>query len=147
MEKEKEKEFSASWAGGEFRPSERGRGQAAQPTHGGAGRRGRTPWVRAHASARGGGRTGRARPPVRSTVVLRREPNFATEEWWRGTGGVGDLGVAPIWSEGAWGGRSTARWRALVAVRSPARLPSAIGGGRWVHCVCEGMAKLKNYMN
>jgi hypothetical protein len=39
------------------------------------------------------------------------------------------MGVGPIWPEGAWGGRSTARWRALAAVRSPARLPSAIGGG------------------
>jgi hypothetical protein len=72
--KEKEKEFSASWAGGEFRPSEHGRGQATQPAHGGAERRGQTPWVRAHASARGGGRTGRARPPVRFVAVLRREP-------------------------------------------------------------------------
>jgi hypothetical protein len=33
----------------------RGHGQAAQPAHGGAERRGRTLWVRAHASARGGG--------------------------------------------------------------------------------------------
>jgi hypothetical protein len=38
---------------------------------------------------------------------------------------VGDHGVGPIWPKGAWGGRSTARWRALAAVR----LPSAIGGG------------------
>jgi hypothetical protein len=29
----------------------------------------------------------------------------------------------------AQGGRSTARWRVLAAVRSPARQPSAIGGG------------------
>jgi hypothetical protein len=36
--------------------------------------------------------------------------------------------VGPILLEGAWGGRSTARWRALAAV-SPARLPGAIGGG------------------
>jgi hypothetical protein len=34
----------------------------------------------------------------------------------------------PIWPEGARGGRSTVRWRALAAVRSPARQPSAIGG-------------------
>jgi hypothetical protein len=51
--KEKEKEFSGSWTGGRFRPSERG--QATQPAHGGAEWRGRTPWVRAHASERGGG--------------------------------------------------------------------------------------------
>jgi hypothetical protein len=34
-----------------------------------------------------GGRTGRARPPLRFTAVLRREPRFVMEEWWRGTGG------------------------------------------------------------
>ena len=39
------------------------------------------------------------------------------------------MGVGPIWPEGAWGGRSTARWQVLVAVRSPARLTGAIGGG------------------
>jgi hypothetical protein len=38
------------------------------------------------------------------------------------------MGVGPIWLEGAWGGWSMARWWALAAVRSPARLPSAIGG-------------------
>jgi hypothetical protein len=31
-----------------------------------------------------------------------------------------------IWSKGAWDGRSTARWRAPAAVRSPVRLPVAI---------------------
>jgi hypothetical protein len=34
-----------------------------------------------------GGRTGQVRPPVRSAAVLCREPGFATEDWWRGTGG------------------------------------------------------------
>jgi hypothetical protein len=53
--KEKERGFSASWARGGFRPSERGRRQAAQPAHKGAEQRGRTPWVWAHVSARGGG--------------------------------------------------------------------------------------------
>jgi hypothetical protein len=36
------------------------------------------------------------------------------------------MGVGPIWLEGAWGGWSMARWRALAAVKSPARLPGAI---------------------
>jgi hypothetical protein len=35
----------------------------------------------------------------------------------------------PIWPESARGGRPTVRWWALAAMRSPARLPSAIGGG------------------
>jgi hypothetical protein len=37
--------------------------------------------------------------------------------------------VGPIWSEGAWDGWSTARWRAPAAGRSPVRLPGAIGEG------------------
>jgi hypothetical protein len=36
------------------------------------------------------------------------------------------MGVGPIWLEGAWGGRSMVRWRALAAVKSPARLPRAL---------------------
>jgi hypothetical protein len=38
--------------------------------------------------------------------------------------------VGPIWPVDAWGGRSTARWRAPTAVGSPARLPGAIGEGK-----------------
>jgi hypothetical protein len=55
--RKKKKEFSASWAGGEFRPSRaRARaGQAAQLARGGAAMAQRTPWAQAHASARGGG--------------------------------------------------------------------------------------------
>jgi hypothetical protein len=34
-----------------------------------------------------------------------------------------------IWSEGARDGRSTARWQALVTVKSPARLLGTIGEG------------------
>jgi hypothetical protein len=34
-----------------------------------------------------GGANRSARPPVRFAAVLRREPGFATEEWWQGTGG------------------------------------------------------------
>jgi hypothetical protein len=37
--------------------------------------------------------------------------------------------VGPIWPEGAWDGRSTARWWAPAAVGSPARLSGAIGEG------------------
>jgi hypothetical protein len=51
--KRKKKGNSQLAGPGGIRPSERG--QAAQPTHGGAERHGRTPWVRAHASTRGGG--------------------------------------------------------------------------------------------
>jgi hypothetical protein len=36
----------------------------------------------------------------------------------------------PIWPEGAWGGRSMLRWRALAAVRSPARPTGVIGEGK-----------------
>jgi hypothetical protein len=53
--KRKKKKNSQLAGRGGFRPSERGRGQAAQPAHGGAARHGRTPWAWAHASARGGG--------------------------------------------------------------------------------------------
>jgi hypothetical protein len=38
--------------------------------------------------------------------------------------------VGLIWSEGARDSRSTARWRALVTVRSPVRLPGTIGEGK-----------------
>jgi hypothetical protein len=56
--RKKKKEFSDSWAGGNFGLAERGRargGQAAQPAHGGAAMARWAPWARAHASARGGG--------------------------------------------------------------------------------------------
>jgi hypothetical protein len=35
-----------------------------------------------------------------------------------------------IWPKGARDGRSMVRWRALVTVRSPARLPGTIGEGK-----------------
>jgi hypothetical protein len=50
--KRKKKRNSQLAGPGGIWPRERGRGQAA---HGGAERRGRTPWARAHVSARGGG--------------------------------------------------------------------------------------------
>jgi hypothetical protein len=91
----------------------------------------------------GGGRTGRARPPVRSAAVLRREPGFATEEWWRGTSeGRGSWGRANL-TEGCLG------WPVHGAVAG-ARGGEATKRNRrrgWVHCVCEGMTKLKNYMS
>ena len=40
------------------------------------------------------------------------------------------LVVGSIWSVGAWNGRSAVRWRALVAVRSPARPMGVIGEGK-----------------
>jgi hypothetical protein len=39
-----------------------------------------------------GGRTGRARPPVRSAAVLCWGPSSVTMEWWQGTGGGRDHG-------------------------------------------------------
>jgi hypothetical protein len=75
-------------------------------------------------------------------VVLRREPGFATEEWQQGTGrGRANLsGGCSGWPAhgevaGAHGGEVTSE----AAERDTRR--------GWVHCVCEGMAKLKNYMN
>jgi hypothetical protein len=35
-----------------------------------------------------------------------------------------------IWSEGAWDGRSTARWQAPAVMGSPVRLLGAIGEGK-----------------
>jgi hypothetical protein len=43
--------------------------------------------------------------------------------------GSGIMVEGLIWPKGARDGRSTARWRASMAVRSPVRLPDAIGGG------------------
>jgi hypothetical protein len=39
-----------------------------------------------------------------------------------------------IWSEGARDSQSMARWQAPVAVKSPVRLPGAIGEGKGVPC-------------
>jgi hypothetical protein len=94
-----------------------------------------------------GGRTGRARSPVRSTAVLRREPGFATEEWWQARAGVGDHGGRSDLAGGCLG------WPVHGAVAG-ARGGEVTGKATerkrrrgWVHFVCEGMAKLKNYMN
>jgi hypothetical protein len=43
---------------------------------------------------------------------------------------------------GPWRGGERPRW-----VRSPVRLPDAIGAGGWVRCACEDMVKLKSYNN
>jgi hypothetical protein len=79
--------------------------------------------------ALGGGQPGRSsttgEAPWRFSVavpILRRQ-----------SGGKARAEVGPIWAEGAWDGRSTARWRAPTAVGSPARLPGAIG--EWNGCV------------
>jgi hypothetical protein len=55
--------------------------------------------------------------------------------------------VGPIWSEGAWDGRSTARWQEPAVVGSPVRLPGVIGERGWVRCAREGTVKLKNNIN
>jgi hypothetical protein len=44
--------------------------------------------------------------------------------------GAGISGVGSIRPEGAWGGRSTVRWRVLAAAMLLARQLSAIGGGK-----------------
>jgi hypothetical protein len=127
--REKEKEFPANWAGGDFGPASAGarararaggpagprRSGAARADAVGAGpcvseRRGVTAWS---GRRRGGGRTGRARPSVRSMAVLRREPGFATEERWRGTGG----------GRGSW-------WRGQFGQRVLGVAGPRCGGGR-----------------
>jgi hypothetical protein len=86
--RKKEKEFSANWAGGILAQQARaracGRGQAA---HGGAERRGRMPWVRAHRQREKGVTAWSLRQGGEPVGLDCREPGFATEEWWRGTGG------------------------------------------------------------
>jgi hypothetical protein len=163
MGKEKEKEIPARWARGRcFWPSRaRVRARAwhtAQPAHEGAARRGQTPWAWAHTSTRGGGNGGArategggvnrsARPPVMPAAVLRRDPSFAMGKWWRGTGGG-------RWSRG-WGQFDRQRPRVAGPWRGGGRGGSEVAGeaaGRnrrweWVHCVREGVAKLKNHVN
>jgi hypothetical protein len=99
--KEKEKEFSASWVRGDFGPVSEGARAGAgrwpsrpmeerRSTGGHRGRgltRQREEGVTVWSGRRREGANRSARPPVRSTTVLRREPGFATEECWRGTGG------------------------------------------------------------
>jgi hypothetical protein len=77
-----------------------------------------------------GGRTGRS--PTAGEV----RDGFPPGSWFCDDGvvarhgrGYGITVVGPIWPEGAWDGRSTARWRAPAAVGSPVRLPGVIGKG------------------
>jgi hypothetical protein len=131
-EKEKEKEFSASWAGGISAQPSAGAGGAGGP----AGPREpetarRTPWARAHAPERGkerwrqggGGRSaaGENRSSVIPTVVPRRWSGFEWMEWWQSTsGGRGSR----RWSQfGRWmPGVAVPRWVAgSTAVRPPVR--------------------------
>jgi hypothetical protein len=154
--RKKKRNSQLAGPGGEFRPSERGR--PSRPTEersGTGGRHGRGPTCQREeggngverATDGGGGRTGRARPPVRSAVVLRWEPDFATEEWWRGTGGVGDHGGRSNLAGGCLG------WLihdAVAGARGGEVADEAAERNRrrrWVHCVCGGKANLKNYIN
>jgi hypothetical protein len=55
--------------------------------------------------------------------------------------------VGSIWPVGAWVGRSTARWRALAAVWSPARPLGIMGKAKMVPCARGKAVKLVNYTN
>jgi hypothetical protein len=74
--RKKKRDFLLAGPEGVFGPAERERArarQAAQPAHEGAAQLGRTPWARAHASARGAGVNGAERAteggePVGSTA-------------------------------------------------------------------------------
>jgi hypothetical protein len=94
----------------------------------------------AHTSARGGGLTARSGDGGgevdRSSTAgeIPRRFSAVGPVLWRGSGGearagVGDHGGGVNLTGGGLGWLITARWRVLAAVRSPARQPSAIGGG------------------
>jgi hypothetical protein len=93
--RKKKRNSQVAGPGGDFGPASAGR-RPSRPTEersGAGGRRGCGPTRQREEGgngverATGGGvRTGRAQSPVWSAVVLRREPDFVTEEWWRGTG-------------------------------------------------------------
>jgi hypothetical protein len=55
--------------------------------------------------------------------------------------------VGPIWPEGAWDGRSTARWRAPAAGEIAGEAAGCNRRRGWVRCVREDMVKLKSYNN
>jgi hypothetical protein len=141
MGNEKEKGIPACWAGGgDFGPPGRERvSAAAGPSARETAGDGAVAW--AHTSAREGGLMARSGDgggggePVGSTTGDARD---SSPSWvwfcgggalvrhgrWYGVKGVGS--IRPVEAQGC---RSTARWRVLAAVRSPARQPSAIGGG------------------
>jgi hypothetical protein len=61
----------------------------------------------------------------------------------RGSGGEARAGVrghgdGVNLTGGAWSGRSTVWRRVLAAVKSPARQPSAKGGGKWCDMIVKG---------
>jgi hypothetical protein len=88
-----------------------------------------------------------ARPPVMPAAVLRRDPGFATGKWWRGTGGGrGSRG----WGQFDWRGLGWPVHGAVAGARGGEVTGEAAERNRrwgWVHCVREGVAKLKNHMN
>jgi hypothetical protein len=55
--------------------------------------------------------------------------------------------VGPIWLEGAWKGRSTARWRAPAVGEIAGGAAERDWRRGWVRCACEDMVKLKSYNN
>jgi hypothetical protein len=57
------------------------------------------------------------------------------------------MGVGPIWPEGAWDGRFTARWRASAAGEIAGEAAGAIGGRKRVWHDREGVLNLARLPN
>jgi hypothetical protein len=57
------------------------------------------------------------------------------------------MGVGPIWPEGAWDGRFTARWRASAAGEIAGEAAGAIGGRKRVWHDREGVVNLARLPN
>jgi hypothetical protein len=55
--------------------------------------------------------------------------------------------VGSIWQEGAWDGRSTARWRAPTVGEIAGEAAGRNRRSGWVRCAREDMVKLKSYNN
>jgi hypothetical protein len=161
MGKEKRKGISCSLGQRVFlaQPSASARGRGRRPSRptkeqrSSGGRRGRGPTRQREErglTARSGRRRGvnrLARPPVMPAAVLRRDPGFATGKWWRGTGGGrGSRG----WGQFDWRGLGWPVHDAVAGARGSEVAGEAAERNRrwgWVHCVREGVAKLKNHMN
>jgi hypothetical protein len=148
-EKRKKKRNSELTGLGDFGPVSAGAGrrpteeQSSMGRHRGCGpMRQREEGGNGVERARGGGRTGLARPPVRSAAVLCREPGFATEEGWRGTGGVGDHGGGANLARGCSGWPAHGEVAGARGGEVTGEAAERDRGRGWVHCVCEGMAKL-----
>jgi hypothetical protein len=132
-DKEQEKEFSASCAGGgDFGPAKRGRAHGVGGPAGprGAGTARRTPWARAHAPERGKGRrrqmggwsaAGENRSSVIPMAVPRLWSGSEWTEWWQSTsGGRGSRRWSQFgrWMPGVAGPRRVA---GSAVVRPPVR--------------------------